>query len=272
MREHAREIELADLSLAGALRHFAEHAPTGAVEQRGGILLFAGGHRYPGAYCNGALRLDAGVEPATLVQAASSFFAPRRRGYAVWIGDHADADLEAHVRGLGFFQRPPPEGMPGMVLGEMPPDPQTLPDGALIERVSDLESARRYLLVVAEAYGMAQAPPELAPGLFFEPSSVLSENVIAVLATFDDRPAAGAMAIVVDGVAGLYWVATAPWARGRGLGEACATLATQAGFELGARMAALQASQMGTEMWRSLGFVEVTRYRRFLAPAARPAQ
>lgn len=266
----SREIELADLNLAGALRHFAEHSRSGAVEQRDGVLLFAGGHHYPGAYCNGALRLDRDVEPATLVQTARSFFDPRRRGYAVWIRDHADADLEAHVSGLGFFQRPPPEGMPGMVLGERPPDLPTLVAGAQLERVSDLETARRYLLVVAEAYGMEGAPPELAAGVFFEPSSALGENVSAVLATLDGRPAAGAMAILAGGAAGLYWVATAPWARGRGLGAACAMLATRAGFELGAQIATLQASQIGARMWRSLGFVEVTRYRRFLAPP--PAQ
>jgi ribosomal protein S18 acetylase RimI-like enzyme len=77
------------------------------------------------------------------------------------------------------------------------------------------------------------------------------------------------MAIVTDDVAGLYWVATAPWARGRGLGAACARHATAAGFDLGALLACLQASQQGAGMWRSLGFAEVTRYRRYLAPGAR---
>lgn len=108
----SRELKLADLNLAGALRHFALHSPAGAVEQRDGVLLFAGGHRYPGAYRNGALRLDAGVDPATLLRIASSFFARRRRGYVVWIRAHADADLEARVRSLGFFQRPPRRGCP----------------------------------------------------------------------------------------------------------------------------------------------------------------
>ena len=112
---------------------------------------------------------------------------------------------------------------------------------------------------------MEGTPFELAAGIFFSPTSVLAENVSAFLATLDGRPAAGAMAVVAAGVAGLFWAATVPWARGRGLGAACARLATRGGFELGAGMAALQASQMGTAMWRALGFGEITRYRRFLA-------
>jgi hypothetical protein len=264
-----REIELADLNLAGSLCHFAEHSTGGEVDRReDGIVLFAGGHPYPGAYCNGVLRLDPTVSPASTLEAARSFFAPRRRGYAVWIRDHADADLALAVREKGFFPRPPAEGMPGMVLSKMPAEPPVVPDGARIERIVDVDAAHRYLLVVGEAYGMDGAPLELLAGVFFEPASALADNATAVLATLDGRPAAGAMSIHIEGVAGLYWAATVPWARGRGLGAACATLATRGGFELGARMAALQASQMGTEMWRALGFVEVTRYQRFLAPPA----
>jgi hypothetical protein len=261
-------IEQADRNLAGALRHFAEHSPAGAVEERDGVILFAGGHRYPGAYCNGVLRLDSSADPATVLDLARDFFVPRRRGYAVWIRGHADADLEREVRERGFFQRPPAEGMPGMVLSTQPTQAPSPPPDARIEAVADLNAAGEYLRVVAAAYEMGSAPPELAAGLLFEPSSVLARNVQAVLAHVDGRPAAGAMTIVTDGVAGLYWVATAPWARGRGLGAACAWHVTAAGFDLGAQMACLQASQMGARMWRSLGFAEVTRYQRYLAPGA----
>jgi hypothetical protein len=264
----AGEIELADLNLAGALRHFAEHSPSGAVEEREGVILFAGGHRYPGAYCNGVLRLDSTTDPALVLDLARDFFVPRRRGHAVWIRGHADADLEHEVRGRGFFQRPPPEGMPGMVLTGRPAKTPSPPAAVQIESIEDSGAADEYLRVVAAAYEMESAPAELAAGLLFEPSSALADNARAILARVDGRAAAGAMAILSDGVAGLYWVATAPWARGRGLGAACAWHATAAGFNLGAEMVCLQASQMGTRMWESLGFSEVTRYRRYLAPGA----
>jgi hypothetical protein len=270
----ATELELADRSLAGCLRHFAQHSSGGEAQERDGILLFAGAHRYPGAYCNGVLQLDATVDAEETLRAARSFFAARRHGYVVWIRGHADADLARAVHRRGFFERPPLDGMPGMVLSAklIATQPPAVPSGAQIEPIADRDAAQRYLRVVGEAYGMQDVSIELLAGVFFDPTSALGENSVAVLATLDGRPAAGAMTIVLDGVAGIYWAATAPWARGRGLGATCASLVTRAGFERGARMAALQASQMGTGMWRALGFVEVTRYRRFLAPPSVPGR
>ena len=157
-----------------------------------------------------------------------------------------------------------------MVTTEMAsPTTPDLPDGARIEAIDDLEAARAYLLVVAEAYGMGDAPPELAAGLLFDPAAAVAENARAILATVDGRPAAGAMAVIVDDVAGLSWVATGTsrpgtWPRG-GLRFRLA----RESLEQGVKAVTLQALKMGTRMWRSLGFAEVTRYRRYLAPPSR---
>jgi predicted acetyltransferase len=80
------------------------------------------------------------------------------------------------------------------------------------------------------------------------------------------------MTIVTHGVAGAYWVGTAPEARGRGLAELCTRAAGNAGFDLGARVAALQASPMGEPVYRRMGYSEATRYPfcvRFEAPEPR---
>jgi ribosomal protein S18 acetylase RimI-like enzyme len=68
------------------------------------------------------------------------------------------------------------------------------------------------------------------------------------------------MVVVTHGVAGVYWVGTVPAARGRGLAELCTRAAGNAGFDRGARIAALQASVMGEPLYRRMGYVEVTRY------------
>ena len=49
------------------------------------------------------------------------------------------------------------------------------------------------------------------------------------------------MTIVNNGVAGIYWVGSLEQARGQGLGRAATAAATNAGFELGADIASLQA-------------------------------
>jgi predicted GNAT family acetyltransferase len=68
------------------------------------------------------------------------------------------------------------------------------------------------------------------------------------------------MTLVTHGVAGVYWVGTTPDARGRGLAELCTRAAGNAGFDLGGRIASLQASPMGEPVYRRMGYVEVTRY------------
>ena len=70
-------------------------------------------------------------------------------------------------------------------------------------------------------------------------------HVVAFVAEVDGTVAAGAMVIVTHGVAGVYWVGTRPEGRGKGLAELCTRAAGNAGFDLGARVAGLQASVMG---------------------------
>ena len=57
---------------------------------------------------------------------------------------------------------------------------------------------------------------------------------------------------------------TTPAARKRGLAELCTRAATNRGFDLGARVAALQASVMGEPIYARMGYVTVTRYPTFV--------
>lgn len=89
---------------------------------------------------------------------------------------------------------------------------------------------------------------------------LVQPHVAAFVARLDGVPVAAAMTLVTHGVAGIYWVGTTPEARGRGLAEACTRLATNAGFDLGAQVAALQASVMGEPIYLRMGYREITRY------------
>jgi ribosomal protein S18 acetylase RimI-like enzyme len=106
----------------------------------------------------------------------------------------------------------------------------------------------------ADAYESIRLPGAVTQSLFGAPARAEAGTRL-VVAYVDGAPAATALLLPSDGVAGVYWVATARAMRGRGLGEACTRAVTHAGFAMGARFATLQASEMGAPLYARLGFV-----------------
>jgi ribosomal protein S18 acetylase RimI-like enzyme len=89
---------------------------------------------------------------------------------------------------------------------------------------------------------------------------------VAFVAYERDRPLACASVTVARGVGGIQWVAVVEDARGRGLADACTRAASNAGFELGADCAWLEASHMGEPVYLRMGFEELFSYRIYVAP------
>jgi hypothetical protein len=134
------------------------------------------------------------------------------------------------------------------------------PPGVTLERVETEAQAGEFSAVMGAAYVSLGMPEDVAPAIIRHPVLV-APHIVSVLARLEDgTPAAGAMCIFTHGVAGVYWVGTTPAARGRGLAELCTRAVGNAGFDMGARIASLQASPMGEPVYRRMGYVEVTRY------------
>lgn len=260
-------IELCDLNYAEANRELARRAG-GAVLDEDGLVLWAGNHPLP-VLVNGVFSTVSAspLAPGDVLARADAFFAPRARGYTVSCRAHADAELAGAARAAGFTES---GNSPAMVLEQRLPDAARASDG-VVRRVEDDADARAFGAVMGEAYATYGMPRECGPALVGTLDVLCAPHVVAVVAVLDGAVAAGAMVIVTHGVAGVYWVGTMPAARGRGLAELCTRAAGNAGFDLGARIAALQASVMGEPIYRRMGYVEVTRYPslvRFTPPAA----
>jgi GNAT superfamily N-acetyltransferase len=97
---------------------------------------------------------------------------------------------------------------------------------------------------------------------FVTPAFVADPGVRLVVGYVDDRPVCRAAAWASDGVVGIYAVGTIEAARRRGFGRAAIDAGRRA---WGAEAAVLQASEMGVEMYRAIGFLEVCRYVRYEA-------
>ncbi|MEV6373712.1 GNAT family N-acetyltransferase [Micromonospora musae] len=79
------------------------------------------------------------------------------------------------------------------------------------------------------------------------------------------KPAGTGLGIVTNGVVGVFNIAVAPSARGRGLGRAITETVLSDGIAAGAEAAYLHSSEMGRPLYESMGFRVVEDWTVFLA-------
>lgn len=278
---HGRDdlLALADLSLAEYLRYLAGYG--GAVAEEDGLLLFAGAHRQPNPYRNGALRLSAALSAQEVVDRADRFFGTRRSGYALWAREHGDEDLDRAAEQAALHEL---ERLPELALESLP-DYLPPPDGVEIRRAQDARTREDYLDLVADAWGMGSMPRAVAAKVFFDPESLAVPNVAAFVAYYDDMPLSAAMTHVTHDVALGCQAATirrpkpgqrlprpGPPGEYRGLAQSCLWAALQLSYEqLGARLSLCQTSGLGAPVWLGLGYQPFTSYARYLSPARQAA-
>lgn len=253
----------AHLNLIDSSRQLFALDPGAELEITDGWLFGAGRSSHP-VISNAAFRADDALDPSELLDRAQAFFAARGRGFAAWARTDLAEDRELLAAAEGAGLKTVYE-MPEMVL-ERRPGAEKPADGAELRRVTSPDDASEYWKVAAAAYTSNGFPPEIFA--FYEDHDGLwADNVAAFLARIDGRPAAIAMTIVTRGVAGIYWVGTTEEARGRGLGRTLTATAVNAGFDMGAEIASLQASPMGEPIYRRMGFETIFNYRLLMQPA-----
>jgi GNAT superfamily N-acetyltransferase len=256
-------VDRVHLNLIDSSRQLFELDPDATVEAGPGWVFGAGTPEHP-VISNAAFRNDDELDAEEFVARARSFFAKRGRGFSVWVRDEPAVDRDllaaAEAAGLQFVYE-----MPEMVL-RAPVETPSLPTGAEIRKLTEVEQVDDYWEIAAASYASLGFPPEVF-GSYGNRSGLFAENVAAFLAYLDGEPVSIAMTIVSHGVAGVYWVGSLERARGKGLGEATTAAATNAGFELGAELASLQASPMGKPIYARMGYETLFDYRLFMSPA-----
>jgi GNAT superfamily N-acetyltransferase len=247
----------AHLNLIDSSRQLFELDPGAEIEVGPGWVFGAGRSPHP-LISNAAFRVDDELDPGELLERAQGFFAPRERGFAVWAREGAaeDRDLIDAAKAAGLQEV---FATPEMVLDRRP-EAHPLPPGVKLRRVASASDAAEYWEVATGAYASIGFPPEIFA--FYENAAgLVADNATAFIADLDGRPAAIAMTIVSHGVAGIYWVGTSDDARGRGLGGVVTAAAVDAGFDMGAAIASLQASPMGESLYLRMGFETIFSYQ-----------
>lgn len=227
-----------------------------AVFERRGDLLFVLCPRFPIPQCNGPWVVD--DTEAAAGGLAAAIEEVEANGAWPWVQTRS-----GHVRTqraaaeLGLTER---EVIPGMVVQ---PGELTAPAGGglAIELIGPDEVSTANA-VLATSFG---APQELFD--VFSAACAALEETSWYVGRVDGEVVATALGVTIDGVTGVFNVATLPEHRGRGHGAALTVRVVEDGFDGGSTLAFLQSSEIGHGVYRRLGFRDVEEYALLTRPA-----
>ena len=214
----------------------------------------------PVAFFNGVYVTQPVADPEGVVRDAIEFMSEHSVPWLLWVREGVDEGLLDAGRRAGLRDT---GGPPGMVLPSIPAT-FSAPDGFEITVVADAAGIETFVDVAARGFEM---PVEVAERLVTS-ATIADPSMVAVVGSVDGVAVSVALASMTGPTIGIYNVATPAEHRRRGYGEAITWAAIAAGAELGGDHAALQASQLGAPVYRSMGFVDVGRYVQLEGPPA----
>lgn len=180
-----------------------------------------------------------------------------------WIGPDSDPGAAHVLEGRGYARV---GSMPIMAtrLDKVPESP--LLAGLTVERVDTSECLADYVDAYASSFGIG---PDLRDAVIDAEAGLGTDLglLVRLVGRFDGRAVATSAVLISNGVAGLYWIATDPAYRERGIGAALTAAAMEIGREHGMSVCTLQASSQGLPVYSRLGFVRVSEVVLYSPPS-----
>jgi ribosomal protein S18 acetylase RimI-like enzyme len=171
-----------------------------------------------------------------------------------WVGPDSDAGVAEALLERGYSRD---GSMPVMaaLLDRLPQPPP--PTGLVVERAEGPDGVADYVDAYASSFGVDATLRDLVVAAESGLRTDLG-RLIRLVGRIDGRAVATSAVLISNGVAGLYWIATDPGFRGRGIGAALTAEAMAIGRRHGASVCTLQASGLGEPVYRRLGFTAVS--------------
>jgi GNAT superfamily N-acetyltransferase len=263
MQSGTPEYLIVDENLRVAMRFFGQATGNGdIVALPGGVAIWSGLDYgvFNIAMMDGPPSPNGGL--AERVAEAARYFKPRTSHWSFWLcEDHLEVhDLRRARATLSDFGLRPISHPPGMVAASLTTVRGLLPP-LEIEPVETPSQRRSFAEITALAFEIpyptadaVYAPSRGWHGDYKGFVGVAEGSVVSIAAIVETKEAIG-----------IYSLATHPWHRRKGYGEALLRAAVaQAEQRSGARRIVLQASDAGYAMYRRLGFRDVTRFTVYL--------
>ncbi|TML74375.1 MAG: hypothetical protein E6G13_01000 [Actinobacteria bacterium] len=207
---------------------------------------------------NGVWPLDDAAAPA--VEGALHEVAELGLPYSVQLRSGRTPRCEREVERLGLLVE---SELPGMVVKPDALGDADTPDLQLI-RVRTADGLAQALALAADAFN---APPEIFAPLYTSELAAV-EGFAVYIGRVGEIDVTTGIGLTLGDAVGVFNIATPDAHRGRGYGAAVTAQAARDGFAAGARLAYLQASNLGYPVYRRLGFRDVERYLLYAAPEA----
>lgn len=216
--------------------------------------------RFP--MCNVAFHTH--LEPEQVDSTIESFIGKGRERKVMlhwYIGQNTQPEnLGERLITHGFTTRGVGAGM-AIDLLEMNEDVPS-PDGLEIIEVQDHDTLKTWCHVTSVGFGI---PEHGEPALveWFETDIKYQQPLAFYLGLLGGKPVATSMYFLGKGVAGIYFVATLPEARNRGIGFAITQKPLLVVREMGYRAGILHASKMGEPVYMKMGFKEYCKVQSY---------
>lgn len=214
----------------------------GAVRRSEGATFVSSPVPVPHGYLNAAIPTRPDVAPERVVRDAIEFFAGRASGFVLWAPAQA-ADLVRVAERLG-----------GVLDGWMPPAmatdrPLAISGDVVVTRVDDSDAEATFRRVAEAGYETPGLGRVLAAQDAFN-----APGTSWFVARRDGEAVGVAAGFLGAGTGGVYFVATPPDQRGKGVGAAVTSVVSNTLLESGASFVVLQSSQQGAPLYERLGY------------------
>jgi GNAT superfamily N-acetyltransferase len=214
---------------------------------------FFTGISYP--LVNGVLNAQLPLDKIdTIIEETLNYFRTKQVPMVWWVGTEAQpTDLGKYLETQGLICV---DKMPVMAIDlSTLPQELVLPKELAIAQVQDNITLEHWTRIAGISFELSSTAIteflELELSLGFT-----SKEYIRFIAYWQNLPVATTALYLDEQIAGLYIVATAPEARRRGIATKLVIATLQYARQLGYHIATLQASKMGVNIYRRLGFQE----------------
>lgn len=213
---------------------------------------------FPETEFNRAFLKNPGADLAAAFARAEAYFAGVGLPFAFTVRSDREAECAGALRKAGYVRQ---GKTPAMLLAPIRDESVAVPGLAIHELASD-EDLVRFRETAFDGFGL----PKQIAALFLTEQLRRRPGTKLYLGCVDGAPACTASLLLTPGVAGIYWVATLPPFRKRGLGAAITWAAVRGGIEAGAVVASLQASAAGEAVYTRMGFTTPFHYAKYTRP------